>query len=168
MTRLELAIYSLGRKYSTTELHPLTTLIIYQNIINKSNIKCYLGGNIGTQSITLMVRGLSTGQVTLNSAFKHIMREALIGLAIGVLFGVLVASVTWSWRSNWYLGVVVGLSMMINMAMATILGTLAPFALKSMKIDPAVASGPVIATTIDVLGLAVYFTLVTFSLKWLL
>jgi magnesium transporter len=47
------------------------------------------------------------------------------------------------------------------MALATIIGTFTPFALKSMKVDPAVASGPVIATTIDVLGLAIYFTLVT-------
>ncbi len=154
----EFIAVQVGNHYEGT-LHAIPIIAIFMPLL------AGLGGNIGTQSITLMVRGLSTGQVTLNSAFKHIMREALIGLAIGVLFGVLVASVTWSWRSNWYLGVVVGLSMMINMAMATILGTLAPFALKSMKIDPAVASGPVIATTIDVMGLTVYFALATFAIS---
>jgi len=123
-----------------------------------------LGGNIGTQSITLMVRGLSTGQVTLNSAFKHIFREMGIGLIIGTLFGIMVTFVTWGWRDNIYLGLVVGLSMLINMTMATIVGTFTPFALKSFKIDPAVASGPVIATTIDILGLIVYFSLVTIFL----
>lgn len=119
-----------------------------------------LGGNIGTQSITLMVRGFSTGQVTLSSAFKHIFREMLVGLLIGTLFGSLVAIVTWGWRENVYLGLVVGLAMMINMTMATIIGTFTPFALKSLKIDPAVASGPMIATTIDIMGLTIYFSLV--------
>ena len=54
--------------------------------------------------------------------------------------------------------------MTINMTMATIIGTFTPFALKSLNVDPAVASGPVIATTIDVVGLAVYFTLVSIFL----
>lgn len=123
-----------------------------------------LGGNIGTQSITLMVRGLSTGQVTLSSALHHIFREMLVGLFIGAIFGIFVALVTWGWRNNIYLGLVVGLSMLINMTMATIVGTFTPFALKRFGADPAVASGPVIATTIDIMGLTVYFTLVTIFL----
>ena len=120
-----------------------------------------LGGNIGTQSITLMVRGLSTGQVTLSSAVHHIFREALIGMLIGGFFGVLVTLVTWGWQHNIELGIIVGVAMIINMTMATIIGTFTPFALKSLNVDPAVASGPVIATTIDVVGLAVYFYLVS-------
>ena len=120
-----------------------------------------LGGNIGTQSITLMVRGLSTGQVTLSSAMHHIIRETFIGLIIGSIFGLLVVLVTWGWQHNMELGIIVGAAMAINMTMATIIGTFTPFALKSLKVDPAVASGPVIATTIDVLGLAIYFTLVS-------
>lgn len=120
-----------------------------------------LGGNIGTQSITLMVRGLSTGQVTLSSAFYHMFREMFIGLIIGSIFGILVTLTTWGWQHNIELGIIVGLAMAVNMTMATVIGTFTPFALKSMNIDPAVASGPVIATTIDVLGLAIYFTLVS-------
>lgn len=120
-----------------------------------------LGGNIGTQSITLMVRGLSTGQVTLSSALHHIIREMFVGLIIGSIFGILVTLVTFGWQHNIELGIVVGVAMTINMTMATIIGTFTPFALKSMDVDPAVASGPVIATTIDVVGLAVYFSLVS-------
>lgn len=123
-----------------------------------------LGGNIGTQSITLMVRGLSTGQVTLSSAMHHILRESFIGAAIGLLFGCLVMLATWGWQHNAGLGLIVGLAMAINMMMATVIGTFTPFALKALKVDPAVASGPVIATTIDVVGLAVYFSLVTLYL----
>lgn len=123
-----------------------------------------LGGNIGTQSITLMVRGMSTGQVTLSSGWKYIWRESLTGISIGLIFGVLVALVTWGWQHHIELGLIVGLAMTLNMTIATIIGTCTPLILKKLKFDPAVASGPVIATTIDVVGLAVYLTLVTWYL----
>ncbi|MCI1274244.1 MAG: magnesium transporter [Clostridiaceae bacterium] len=125
-----------------------------------------LGGNIGTQSITLMVRGLSTGEVTLSSALHYILRESVVGLGIGTIFGILVALVTFGWQHNIDLGIVVGLAMVTNMTLATMIGTLAPFGLKAIKIDPAVACGPLIATAIDVIGLTIYFTLVsTFLVK---
>lgn len=123
-----------------------------------------LGGNIGTQSITLMTRGLSTGQVTLSSALYHIWKELRVGFLIGIVFGIIVTLVTWQWQHNIELGIVVGAAMAINMTMATLLGTITPFILKKMNVDPAIASGPVIATTIDVLGLAIYFSLVSIYL----
>ena len=123
-----------------------------------------LSGNIGTQSITLMVRGLSTGQLTMGAALKQILREGFIGLLIGSLFGILVTIVTWGWQHNVELGIIVGAAMAINMALAAIIGTLTPFVMKKINIDPAVASGPVIATVIDVLGLTVYFILATIFL----
>jgi magnesium transporter len=123
-----------------------------------------LGGNIGTQSITLMVRGMSTGQVSLNSGWKYIWRETLTGISIGLIFGILVALVTWGWQHHIQLGLIVGLAMALNMTIATMIGTCTPLILKKLKFDPAVASGPVIATTIDVVGLAVYLTLVTWYL----
>ena len=123
-----------------------------------------LAGNIGTQSITLIVRGLSTGQITTGSTIKHLIRESVIGLCIGSFFGGAVMLFTWGWQNSVELGFIVGLAMTINMALATLIGTLTPFAMKKMNIDPAVASGPVIATAIDVLGLAVYFTLATIFL----
>ncbi|MEI8377704.1 MAG: magnesium transporter, partial [bacterium] len=67
-----------------------------------------LGGNIGTQSITLMVRGLSTGEVTASSALHHIFREFRIGLLIGTFFGIMVVLLTWKWQHNAALGIVVG------------------------------------------------------------
>lgn len=153
----EFIAVQVGNHYEST-LHAVPIIAIFMPLL------AGLGGNIGTQSITLMVRGLSTGQVTLSSAFKHIFRETFIGLIIGSVFGILVMLVTWGWRDNIYLGLVVGLAMLINMTMATIIGTFTPFALKSMKVDPAVASGPMIATAIDVIGLLVYFTLVSIYL----
>ena len=123
-----------------------------------------LGGNIGTQSITLMVRGMSTGQVTLRSGWHHIFKETMTGLSIGFIFGLLVMLVTWGWQHNVELGLIVGLAMSLNMTIATMIGTCTPLVLKKINIDPAVASGPVIATTIDVIGLALYLTLVTWYL----
>ena len=123
-----------------------------------------LGGNIGTQSITLMVRGMSTGYVTLSSSWHYIWRETVTGISIGFIFGLLVALVTWNWQHNIELGVIVGMAMSLNMTIATMIGTCTPLILKKLKIDPAVASGPVIATTIDVIGLAIYLTLVTWYL----
>ena len=123
-----------------------------------------LGGNIGTQSITLMVRGMSTGQIALSSSWHYIWRETLTGLSIGAIFGLLVTIVTWGWKGHVELGIVVGIAMSLNMTIATMIGTCTPLVLKKLKIDPAVASGPVIATTIDVIGLAVYLTLVTWYL----
>lgn len=146
-----------GNHFGAT-LHAVPIIAIFMPLL------AGLGGNIGTQSITLIVRGLSTGEVTLSSAVHHIFREMGVGLIIGTIFGLFVALVTWGWRDNMYLGTVVGLSMLINMTMATIVGTFTPFALKKFKIDPAVASGPVIATTIDIMGLTVYFSLVTLFL----
>lgn len=123
-----------------------------------------LGGNIGTQSITLMVRGMSTGQITLSSGWRYLLRETITGLSIGALFGILVACVTWGWKGHMELGLIVGIAMSLNMTIATMIGTCTPLVLKKLKFDPAVASGPVIATTIDVIGLAVYLTLVTWYL----
>ena len=141
-----------------TTLHALPIIAIFMPLL------AGLGGNIGTQSITLMVRGLSTGQVNLKSAMYHIFREAAIGLLIGVVFGALVTLVTSRWQHSIALGVIVGLAMVINMTTATVIGTCTPFVLKKFKVDPAIASGPVIATTIDVVGLFVYFSLVTIYL----
>lgn len=139
-------------------IHALPVIAIFMPLL------AGLGGNIGTQSITLMVRGLSTGQVTLSSAVHYIIREMFVGLMIGAFFGSMVMLVTWGWQHNVQLGLVVGAAMMTNMTLATVIGTLTPFVLKSFKIDPAVASGPMIATTIDVVGLTVYFTLVSIFL----
>lgn len=153
----EFIAVQVGNHFGAT-LHAVPIIAIFMPLL------AGLGGNIGTQSITLIVRGLSTGEVTLSSAVHHIFREMGVGLIIGSIFGLFVALVTWGWRDNVYLGTVVGLSMLINMTMATIVGTFTPFALKKLKVDPAVASGPVIATTIDIMGLTVYFSLVTLFL----
>ena len=100
-------------------------------------------------------------------------RELKIGIAIGCCFGLIVMlslfcmHFSQEWQKDVALGIAVGVAMCINMAMATVIGTITPFLLKKINVDPAIASGPVIATSIDVIGLAIYFTLVTSALRWL-
>ena len=110
----------------TGTLHRLPIMAIFMPLL------AGLGGNIGTQSVTLMVRGLSTGQVTMNMALHHIFREFKIGIIIGIVFGIFVMLTTWGWKDNIMLGLVVGVSMAINMTIATILGTVSPFVLKKI------------------------------------
>lgn len=153
----ELIAVNVANHYGST-LQALPIIAIFMPLL------AGLAGNIGTQSITLIVRGLSTGQLTLGSTLKHILRESFIGFLIGSLFGGVVMMFTWGWQHNVELGLIVGIAMIINMSLATLIGTITPFAMKKMNIDPAVASGPVIATAIDVLGLAVYFTLASIFL----
>lgn len=153
----ELIAVNVANSYGKT-LQALPIIAIFMPLL------AGLAGNIGTQSITLIVRGLSTGQLTLGSTVKHIVRESVIGFLIGAFFGGVVMLFTWGWQHNIELGMIVGLAMAINMSLATLIGTLTPFAMKRMNIDPAVASGPVIATAIDVLGLAVYFSLASIFL----
>ena len=95
-----------------------------------------LGGNIGTQSITLMVRGMSTGQISLSTGWHQILRETATGLSIGLIFGALVTCVTWGWQHNVELGLIVGIAMTLNMTIATMIGTCTPLILKKMKFDP--------------------------------
>ena len=94
-----------------------------------------LGGNIGTQSITLMVRGMSTGQIALSSGWKYIGRETITGLSIGAIFGFLVMSATWGWKGNVELGFIVGLAMALNMTIATMIGTCTPLILKKLNLS---------------------------------
>ena len=76
-----------------------------------------------------MVRGMSTGQVTLSSGWRYIWRETLTGVSIGLIFGLLVTAVTWGWQNNIQLGIIVGIAMALNMTIATIIGTCTPLLL---------------------------------------
>ncbi len=119
-----------------------------------------MGGNIATQSSTIIVRGLATGRVNINHFFRVIGKEFIVGLVLGIAFGVLLGVVTFfQYESPVYLGLVVGLSVFAVMTMAATIGTLVPMVLKRFNIDAAIASGPFITTSIDVLGITLYFSI---------
>jgi magnesium transporter len=127
-----------------------------------------MGGNVGTQSSTITVRGIATGQIKPDKIWKVIFREALVGLAIGSILGLLVGSIASWWQEKPMLGVVVGLAMMGNMLTAATMGTLVPLTFRKIGIDPAVASAPFISTAIDITGLLIYSSLATMLIAYLL
>lgn len=121
-------------------------------------------GNAATQSLTLVVRGLATGEVDQHRLLKAILKEAQVGVIIGVVAGSVLALVAVLWQGRPILGLVVGLALMINITISTVLGSFFPVIMHRLGWDPAVASGPFIATFMDVTSMFVYFSLAT----WLL
>lgn len=121
-----------------------------------------MGGNVGAQTATVMVRGLATGEIPPGGETKAIIHEIAIGLLMGVCYGLvvgLIADSIYSERYGLWFGVVVGLSMCFSMTFATVMASLEPFVLRRFGVDPATATGPMITTTTDILSNALYFTL---------
>ena len=120
-----------------------------------------MGGNIGTQSSTIIVRGIATGRVDVGGELKLILKEMRVGLILGVLYGLLLGFFAdFSFEdapSN--LGIVVGLSICASMLLAATIGTVTPLILRKLDIDPAVATGPFVTTSIDILGVLFYFVI---------
>jgi len=118
-----------------------------------------MGGNIATQSSTIIVRGMATGRVNIGGEIKLILKEMNVGLLLGILYGILLgvfADIAFS-NVHDYLGVVVGLSICVSMLVAATVGTIIPLILRKLDIDPAVATGPFVTTSIDILGVLFYF-----------
>jgi magnesium transporter len=119
-----------------------------------------MGGNIGTQAATIMVRGLSTGRISLRRAGGVIFKEIRIALLLGLFYGALLglaAPALVGLRPR--AGVVVGLSLWLSMGMAAIIGSVLPMLLKTIHVDPAVATNPFVTTSVDLLGLLAFFGL---------
>ncbi|WP_028582227.1 magnesium transporter [Desulfogranum japonicum] len=117
-----------------------------------------MGGNIATQSSTIIVRGLATGRVNLQQVFQVVVKETCVGVALGTFFGLLLGTIAFfSYADPVHLGFVVGFSVFVVMTMAATVGTLVPLLLKRLNIDAAVATGPFITTSVDVLGVGLFF-----------
>tara|TARA_A100001011_G_scaffold4417_1_gene5070 strand:- start:30 stop:1400 length:1371 start_codon:yes stop_codon:yes gene_type:complete len=118
-----------------------------------------MGGNVGTQSSTIIVRGLATGRVSFENSIKVLFKEMRVGLILGTLYGILlgVFAIFQFLDASPLLGLVVGLSICISMILAATIGSLVPLVLNRFDIDPAVATGPFVTTAIDVIGVAFYF-----------
>ena len=118
-----------------------------------------MGGNIGTQSSTIIVRGMATGRITIGNEGVIILKELKIGLILGLLYGLMLGLFAWFrfLDPEPMIGVVVGLSICSSMVIATGVGTLTPLILRKLEIDPAIATGPFVTTSIDILGVLLYF-----------
>ena len=117
-----------------------------------------MGGNIGTQSSTVVVRGLATGSILSSDLPKMLLREISTGLMLGAFFGVLLgtaASLRFEHTLNLTLSVCGG--MIVSMFIASLIGTLMPMIFHRINVDPAIATGPFVSTAIDNIGLLGYF-----------
>ena len=126
-----------------------------------------MGGNIATQSSTIIVRGMATGRVNIGGEIKLIFKEIKVGLILGSLYGILLgvfAKFTFTSAPD-NLGYVVGLSICASMVVAATVGTIIPLILRKLDIDPAIATGPFVTTSIDILGVLFYFLIAGIFLK---
>ncbi|MBL4691362.1 MAG: magnesium transporter [Rhodospirillales bacterium] len=118
-----------------------------------------MGGNAGTQTLTVAVRALAMKDLTPTNAARVIRKEALVGMFNGVLFAVLIGVVAWVWFGSPALGVVIGLAMIVNMFVAGLAGTTIPLALNRIGVDPAIASSVFLTMITDVVGFSVFLGL---------
>ena len=118
-----------------------------------------MGGNIATQSSTIIVRGMATGRVNIGGEIKLILKEIQVGILLGILYGILLGVFAHLVFTNApdNLGLVVGLSIFVSMVVAATVGTIIPLILRKLDIDPAIATGPFVTTSIDILGVLFYF-----------
>ena len=119
-----------------------------------------MGGNIATQSSTIIVRGIATGRVNINDFLRIIFKEMRVGMILGVTYGLFLGIVAFlGFAEPARLGLVVGVSILFCMTMAATVGTLIPLVLKRFDIDAAIATGPFVTTSIDILGVLMYFSI---------
>ncbi len=111
-----------------------------------------MGGNAGTQTLTVAVRALATRDLTDSNVWRVVRRETIVGLLNGLAFAVVMGAVAAFWFSGAQLGIVIGLAMVINLVVAALSGILIPLALEKLGADPALASGTFVTTMTDVVG----------------
>lgn len=117
---------------------------------------CDSGGNAGTQSSTVVIRGLATGEVKMKDVFRIFRKESATGIIVGLAMGVLGALRAIVLNRDPILAITVGAAMIITVLLATTLGAVLPLLFKKMKLDPALMSGPFITSIVDIVSLLVY------------
>lgn len=127
-----------------------------------------MGGNAGTQSLTIVVRGLSLGELTKENAVRIMLKEVGVGILSGFVIGIIIAIGAMLFEGNPVFGLVTGLAMFMNMILANIAGYFIPVMLEKVHVDPALASGVFVTTVTDVLGFFFFLGLATMALPYLL
>ncbi len=120
-----------------------------------------MGGNIGTQSSTIVVRGLATGRLNVRDFWHVVFKELTIGCILGVVYGTIIGMVAQASYTNIPLGLVVGSAVVCSMSIAALVGSLVPMLFARINIDPAVATGPFVTTSIDIISVFFYFQIAT-------
>ena len=120
-----------------------------------------MGGVAGTQTLTILVRGIAMGQVGKNNQAWLINRELAVGLLNGIAWAIVVAIAASLWFEDWNLGIIIAAAMVINLVTAAITGAILPLLMNKVNIDPALAGGVVLTTVTDVVGFVSFLGLAT-------
>ena len=123
-----------------------------------------MGGVAGTQTVTLIIRGIALGQVEASNARWLFFKELSVGALNGVAWATVVALATWAWFGTWQIAAIIFAAIVINVAAAAMAGVLIPLALRRLRIDPALAGGVILTTVTDVVGFAALLGLGTLFL----
>jgi magnesium transporter len=123
-----------------------------------------MGGNAGTQTMTVAVRALATQDIGPANVLRVIWRESAVGLLNGLLFAVIMAAIAFFWFGSSQLGAVIGVAMIVNLLAAALAGILIPLGLDALGLDPAIASGVFVTTVTDVVG---FFAFLGLAALWL-
>jgi len=122
-----------------------------------------MGGNAGTQTMTVTVRALATRQLGRANAWRIIRREACVGVLNGLGFAIIMGVIAATWFNVTDLGVVIGLALLTVLSVAALGGILIPLLLSRLGVDPAVSSGPFVTTITDIVG---FFSFLGIATLW--
>ena len=131
----------------------VAVLAVFQSVVAGQ------GGNAASQSVAMFVRALALGNIPRGKTLSLLFRQMVVGLLQGIAIGLVVGIGVTIWRGNPYLGLVLGLSLVGNLILAGIVGTLAPLGLKAIGQDPAMASSVVVTAVTDSLGFFIFLSL---------
>ncbi len=123
-----------------------------------------MGGIAGTQTLTLMIRGMATGQVSARNSMAILRKELMVGILNGIVFSIIIAAIAYMWYGSAGLGLVMAVAIIINLVAGALAGALIPIILKRMSIDPALAGGVVLTTVTDVIGIFAFIGLASYVL----
>ncbi len=123
-----------------------------------------MGGNVGIQSSTIVVRGLATGRILIGDLWRVIAKELAVGVILGVVYGLLLAGLAQYQYSVSGFSLAVSMGVLSSMSVAALIGSLLPMLFARVNVDPAVATGPFVTSAIDIVSVFFYFQLATFLL----
>ena len=124
-----------------------------------------MGGNTGTQASSIVVRGLATGDIGLLNVGKRLWMELRVALINGIICGGILGLIVGFWVGDYRLGLIVNTALFLIIIISGIIGTAVPLALERFNVDPALAAGPFVTTSNDILSLLIYLGLATFFLR---
>ena len=141
-----------------TTLEKLVSLAILMPIVAS------MGGNAGTQTLTVAVRAMATRELTSSNSFRVFGKEILVGIYNGLFFAVLIGVITGLWFGDYLLGIIIAFAMLFNLVLAGTFGAAIPIMLSYFKVDPAVAATVLLTTITDILGFVIFLGLAKYLL----